>query len=259
MKTYYLDYVRNKYKKCYGGEYRDCQKARADSFSKTEMDEIVQWGYDDPSLDRNLVDTDFYRDVKSWFDNKTHGYYAWKSFIIYDLMCQISEGDLIVYWDCNPMFAEFNCSFVPAIKQIVDNYDMIAGLQFGMKQIEWTKHDCFNIMGCTNKKYWKGRRQVQASWTIWKKTPRNMDIVKEFFKWSQNENVIRGDLESISDKESSRLITHRHDQSILTNLAVKHNCNVICSKRSGLKLNSNHGKDLGKIMCNFERARVIQL
>ena len=43
-------------------------------------------GHDDPSLDRNLVDTDFYNKVKVWNDRHLHGYYAWKPFIIYDLL-----------------------------------------------------------------------------------------------------------------------------------------------------------------------------
>jgi hypothetical protein len=114
-------------------------------------------------------------------------------------------------------------------------------------------------MNCKDKKYWKGRRQIQASWTIWKKTKHTQNIIRDFFNFSKNENIIRCDLESITGKESTQFLEHRHDQSILTNLAVKHNCNVVCSKQSGIKLSSNHGKDLQKIMCNFEKAKIIQL
>ena len=255
MKTYYLDYVRNKYKKCYGGEYRDCQKARADSFNKTEMDEIVQWGYDDPSLDRNLVDTDFYNKVKVWNDRHLHGYYACKPFIIYDLLQTVEDGDVVVYWDCNPLFSKFNCSFLPAIDYYMEVYDYIAGLQFGLKQRDWTKPECFDLMGCNHKKYWKGRKQIQVAWSLWKKTPKTLEFVSEWLHWCLQENVIAHDINA----NIGQMGAHRWEQSILTNLAVKHNSNVVCSKRSGLKLNSNHGKDLGKIMCNFERARVIQL
>ena len=87
--------------------------------------------------------------------------------------------------------------------------------------------------------------------------------LKLYFKglvdFSKNENIIRCDLESITGKESTQFLEHRHDQSILTNLAVKHNCNAVCSKQSGIKLSSNHGKDLQKILCNFEKAKIIQL
>ena len=109
MKTYYLDYVRDSGKAtCYGGTYAEVQTARAESFSVTDIDEIVQWGYDDSSKERNIVDMDFYDEVKLWFDNKMHGYYAWKPYVIYELLNSINDGDLIVYWDCNPMFPTFN-------------------------------------------------------------------------------------------------------------------------------------------------------
>ncbi len=78
MKVFYLDYVRDGGNPtCYGSSYGEVQKERANSFDVTEIDEIVQWGYSDSKLDRNIVDTEFYQDVSPCFDNIMHGYYAW--------------------------------------------------------------------------------------------------------------------------------------------------------------------------------------
>ena len=269
MKTYYLDYVRNKYKTCYGGDFRDCQKARADSFHKTEMHEIVQWGFDNPALDRNIVDTDFYNKIKVWYDRHLLGYYAWKPFVIYDLLKTIKDGDVVIYWDCNPLFSKFNCSFIPAIDYYLGEYDYIAGLQYGVKQRDWTKPECFDLMGCTHKKYWLGRRQIQCAWSLWKKTPKTLELVSEWLHWCLQENVIAHDVNANKNKSQLRGILreirgtfggkHRHDQSILTNLAVKHNSNVVCCRQSSVKLSGNAGKDVRQIMCNFEKVKVIQL
>lgn len=257
MKVFYLDYVRDSgSSNCYGGSYSEVQQERANSFDATEIDEIVQWGYDDVRLDRNIIDTEFYQDVKPWFDNKMHGYYAWKPFVIYELMSSINEGDIIIYWDCNPLFPIFKKSYRPLLENFNDNYEMFAGLQMQAKHIQFTKRDCFELMGCSDKKYWKGRRQVQASWSIWKKTPKTMKIIAEWLHWSKNENVIRCDIESKSGDERDFFKGHRHDQSLITNLSIMHNCSVVSAKQSGWRLRNNNGKDLNWLCNNFKKCVI---
>ena len=78
---------------------------------------------------------------------------------------------------------------------------MIAGLEvFGLLHRNWTKRDCFELMGCTDRKYTINRKQIQASWSIWKKTPKTIKVVTDWLKWCKNENVIRHDIDSICGK-----------------------------------------------------------
>ena len=258
MKVFYLDYVRDSGNPtCYGSSYGEVQKERANSFDVTEIDEIVQWGYNDPKLDRNIVDTEFYQDVKPWFDNKMHGYYAWKPFVIYELMSRINDGDIIVYWDCNPLFPVFKKSYRPLLENFNDNYEMFSGLEMQAKHSHWTKRDCFELMKCSDKKYWKGRKQIQATWSIWKRTSNSIKIVQDWMEWCKDENVVRCDVEQLSNKPNFRgFKEHRWDQSILTNISVKHSCSVVSAKQSGWRLRNNNGKNLNWLCDNFKKCTI---
>jgi len=223
MKTYYLDFVRRR-ERWYGGYYHICQELRKDSFSITEMDDIVQWGFDDSSRERNLVDTGFYAEFKHFFDNKPHGYFAWKPYIICDLLNSVNDGDVVVYWDCIPLYPKFIGSFLPFLNYVDANFDMVAGVQMDCLHAEWTKRDCFELMECTDRKYWNGTKQVQATWSVWKKTPKTMAVVSEWLHWCKNENVVRCDLDNVCEKPNYKgFKEHRRDQSVLTNLVIKHN------------------------------------
>jgi hypothetical protein len=258
MKTYYLDYVKDAPgNDAYGSTYSLAQNLRKETFAKSEIDEIIQWGYDDTSKERNLVDTEFYKQVKTWFDNKMNGYFAWKPFIIHDLLTNINDGDIVVYWDCIPKFPKFDASFGNFLEYVNENYEMIAGLQTRAIHTQYTKHDCFELMKCTDNKYFK-RKQIQASWSIWKKTPKTMKILTEWVKWCKNENVVRCDLPNVTGNcKFEKKVEHRWDQSILTNLAVKYQCTIINARKSNWKLAGNRGKNLNRANryneCVFEK------
>jgi len=269
MKTYYLDYTRNDYgenwrykaersaQEAKVSSYTEVQSLRKKLFELTEMDEIVQWGFDDKKQDRNIVDTEFYKERKDWFKRHCHGYYAWKPYIIYDLLQNINENDMVVYWDCNPIYPYFTCSFKPFLTYVDENYEMLVGLQqFGLVQPRWTKPECFDLMGCTDKKYTKhGCKQIQATWSIWKKTPKTVEFVSEWLYWCLQENVVAHDVNA--DKVPGG--RHRWEQSILTNLSVKYKCNAMASRRSGIRLASHLGKNLDRIAKNYEKCRYIKL
>lgn len=264
MKTYYVDYIRDdtsddrRYKSEVGIDllYSDVQKIRAETFEKSQIDEIVQWGFNDSTKERNLVDTDLYKEKKPWFDKHNHAYWSWKPYIINEALESANDGDIVVYWDCNPIYPKFTKSFIPFLEYINDNYEMVAGLeQFGLVHRKYTKSDCFELMGCTDEKYTKGRRkQIQASWSVWKKTPKTMEVVNDWLYWCKNENVVACDVENICGKpNASKFLGHRRDQSVLTNIAVTHKCPVIASRFSKIKLSSWFGKNLNKIAHNYEK------
>ena len=254
MKTYYLDYCRDRRK--YRTTFRKTQQERENSFPISEMDEIVQWGYDDASLERNIVDTDFYQETRNWIGNKRSGYYAWKPYIIYDLLNSIDDGDIVVYWDCNPFCPKFNQSFMPFLNYVDENFDMVVPSPKRFLHIEWTKRDCFELMGCTDEKYTSSANsQIQATWSIWKKTPKTMDAVSDWLYWSKNENVIRCDLTNICGKDNFQgFNNHRHDQSVLTNIVIKHKCTIV-SYGKNMRVGRRKIKDIHVYSDNYAKCK----
>ena len=70
--------------------------------------------------------------------------------------------------------------------------------------------------------YWNAT-QVEAGIVVVKKTERSKKIVEEWLEYSKNENIIT-DIPNVSGKENfSCFVDHRHDQSIISNLAKKYN------------------------------------
>lgn len=266
MKTHYLDYARDdesnswRYKST-GVSYTEVQKIRNETFSVSNIDTIEQWGFNSDDREYNLKNTDFYQEKKDWFKISPHAFFSWKPYIILNKLERINDNDILVYWDCNPIYREFTGDWTPFLKNIYENLDMIAGLEvFGLLHRNWTKRDCFELMGCTDRKYIINRKQIQASWSVWKKTPKTIKVVTDWLKWCKNENVIRHDIDSICGKPeyipSGGYFRHARDQSVLTNIAVTHNCNVISSRHSGLRLNSYFGKNLDKIANNYTRCAI---
>ena len=86
----------------------------------------------------------------------------------------------------------------------------------------YTKRDCFILMKCDNEKYWESI-QVEAGIIVVKKTEYSIKIVDEWLEWCKNENILT-DIPNICGKDNfSCFIDHRHDQSVLSNLAKKYN------------------------------------
>jgi hypothetical protein len=68
--------------------------------------------------------------------------------------------------------------------------------------------------------------QVDASYQLFKKTPRVIEFLKEYDSYCSNENII-SDLPNITQPNLPQFKDHRHDQSILSLMAVKHNIELL--------------------------------
>jgi hypothetical protein len=77
------------------------------------------------------------------------------------------------------------------------------------------------MMDCDDEKYYNAP-QVDASYQVYKKTDKVMEFLEEYKKFCSNENII-SDLPNITKGNLQGFIDHRHDQSVLSLLAAKHN------------------------------------
>ena len=75
-------------------------------------------------------------------------------------------------------------------------------------------------MNCDEQKYYDAP-QIDASYQVYKKCDFVMDFLNEYLKYSENENIIT-DAPNITLPNLPEFIDHRHDQSILSNMAVKY-------------------------------------
>jgi hypothetical protein len=185
------------------------------------FDEIINVGPED-------IEKEFFEENKNIFNNQRgYGYWLWKSYFIRRALEFIDYGDILMYVDAGNEFINNPDS----IFSLLDYEDLILfknrdGNPNGDIWINsmWTKADCFNLMECNSDKY-KNGYQVDGSYIIIKKTDRSISFIDEYLKFSCNENII-SDLPNITGDNEIDFKDHRHDQSILSLLAIKHNINL---------------------------------
>ena len=150
------------------------------------------------------------------------GFWAWKPVVVLSRLNEVEDGDIVVYHDCGRAF--YNYKFTENIKPLVDkviNEHGGVGVAFGhWHHKEYTKTECFNVMGCTDS-YYKDSHQAVATWHIWKKQPISFEILHTWKIWNFHHSEIITDKGADKKDQPAGYHGHRHDQSILTNIILK--------------------------------------
>lgn len=175
-----------------------------------------------------LVGTDFYKENKEILDmDRGGGYWLWKPYCILQALDSVFYGDYVMYLDSGDIITGDLRSFV-----LNSGRDMI--LTKGVHQQQyWTKRDCFTHMGCDTKEY-KEAIQLEAGIFVCKKTDDTIRFVQEWLDWCKQKEVVT---DMPFRDEISGFKDHRHDQSILTNLAVKYKVYVSDEMREFVRCN----------------------
>jgi hypothetical protein len=171
------------------------------------FDKCIEWHRSD------LGELDQYRVMT---EHKGAGYWLWKPWIILQTLKNMDEDDLLFYCDAG-------CSFLRNAQQYLDlctNSNSVVLFEGGHANYKYTKGDCFALMGCDESYY--NRLQLTASFQIARKTDFAISFYEEFFEYAKDERILTDIPNQVMDNLSG-FIDHRHDQSILTNLAIKHN------------------------------------
>lgn len=203
-----------------------------------KLDEIASKFFILNSYNRDwLITTDFYLKNKPILDlHRGGGYWLWKPFIILETLSKMEYGDILFYLDCGDIFTGGLYDF---LKKYFDNSNIDSLLTYGgqNKQKWYTKRDTFSLMGCDEEKYHE-HIQLEAGMICFKKTDNIINIVNEWLLYCTNPNIST-DIKNITGPNFNDFIDHRHDQSILTNLAIKYNLNINNLLRQYITCNVN--------------------
>ncbi len=168
-----------------------------------------------------LITTDFYKENKEILDMpRGGGYWLWKPYIILDAMSKIEDNDVLMYVDAGD---EIYGNIVNSIASYINNHEYIItnfSGQRGANKVA-TKRDCFVLMNCDEEKY-HNIPQIEAGVLVFKKTEYMILFINEWLSYCKNKNIIT-DIPNEHGNNLEGFVDHRHDQSILTNLTVRHN------------------------------------
>lgn len=144
------------------------------------------------------------------------GYWLWKPYFIYKALLHAQNGDYVIYSDAG-------VEFVASVNEIISRMDEdIFFFTNGWPHIEWCKMDVlktilpeFKIDGTE-----RNIKQIQASVIFFRVSQKTRDFVKEWLLYSQMPGFIADEASKIPNYKT--FAEHRHDQAILTCVALKH-------------------------------------
>ncbi|WP_448212781.1 hypothetical protein [Colwellia sp. MEBiC06753] len=170
----------------------------------------------------DLVKTPFYRDNRDVLDEpRGAGYWAWKPFYILECMKHVPDGDFVIYHDCGFGYRFKQFIYPKLLLTFADQFGAVPGIfipEHGANK-RWTKQIVFQQLGC-NQGYFKNKPQIQATFSIWKNTAENRDFIESWLAACVDRSLVTDDVIAGVDNDLE-FIEHRHDQSLLTLLALK--------------------------------------
>jgi hypothetical protein len=158
--------------------------------------------------------------------SKGFGWYSWKPHIIHQAMLSADDGDLIVYQDVGrrePILITHPLSFWNNFFD-QSGQDCVPGVaipRWGPNRL-WTKKRAFDALGLNAPAHLE-KPQIQASWSVWRKSPATLSFVAEWADLSTRRDLIGGDLPDGQEGECPGFVEHRWDQSLLTLLTWRGN------------------------------------
>lgn len=219
MKKTFITYSNDKFK-----EYQN----RLTKQSEQLFDNIIEYG---PEW---LMNTDFYEENKEILDQKQGaGYCLWKPYIILETLKGMDDGDILFYLDSADTYTNGVIDFLVSYFSNENNEILLTGGAYPNK--DWTKRDCFILMDCDNERF-HNQIQIEAGVIALKKTDRIMEILNEWLEFSKDKHIITF-MDNIHGDNLPGFKEHRYDQSVLTNLAVKHNLTISKAIRQFVKCN----------------------
>jgi hypothetical protein len=166
---------------------------------------------------QNLESTDFYQENKQILDESTGaGWWIWKPYFILETLKSSNEGDFIIYCDCGDMFS-------PGLKSYVENTvtedDQCLLLVGNNINGQYTKRDCFIKMNCDEQDY-HNSNQLEVGFMVWKVCEESIKTVSEWLEFCTDSQIINNDASTLGE-ELDGFVSHRNDQSVLTNIAIR--------------------------------------
>jgi hypothetical protein len=200
-------------------DYLAQQRAVVASAHQAGVTGVAAW-------DRAMLErTDFYAAHREVLDRrKGGGLWLWKPYLIARELQRLDPGDFLVYSDCGYPWRPLviRQSLQPLLQWCATrNAGVLPGVyvpRHGPNR-RWTKHECFVTMRCDEEPYWR-QPQIQATFSVWQKCALAEDLVAEWLQWCVQPAALSDEKLLPGVREYPDFVEHRHDQSILTNLAL---------------------------------------
>ncbi len=188
------------------------------SLANGDIDEFIRYTIEDLKINN------FYQENQRILSKPLGaGYWIWKPFIILQTMEQIDEGDIVLYTDAGMRVMDSLLSLFKITETSKDKRMLFAlTMNYGThRHSEYTKRDCFILMGQDEEKYWNAR-MLNAAFSLWMKTQKNIDFLTEWMNYMKDSRIVTYEPNVCGKPNLPDYIDHRHDQAVLSLLSLKY-------------------------------------
>jgi hypothetical protein len=152
------------------------------------------------------------------------GLWLWKPAIILDALGSVPDGDVVIYTDAGMDIV----SNPNRLIRLVDSHPIaLFGHSPGSQgkprhlQRHWTKRDCFVLLDADTPQYWD-QPQLIGGIQIYRNGPQARAFVAAWLEACSDPRVMTDGGHVTGKDNFEGFVAHRHDQSILTIMAVRH-------------------------------------
>lgn len=144
------------------------------------------------------------------------GYWLWKPYLVLQSLNQMSDGDFLLYTDAgvdiaadpSSIFSEIGSTDVAVFRQ----HEPLA---------YWTKRDAFVLTGADAETYWN-TPILNAAFMAFRASEKSRRLASEWFAYCADRRILTDDDNVCGLPNLPGYKDHRHDQSILSIVAAKH-------------------------------------
>jgi len=163
--------------------------------------------------------TPFYHQNRAILDQpRGVGYWLWKPFIINEALNSLSDGDIVIYIDAGARIID---SLNPLLSLCTEEQPILLFGNGNHANSMWTKRDTFVLMDCDTESYWHGL-PCDAACCVFRRSPLAIQFVQEWLTFCCDERILTDRPNTSGKKNFHDFIEHRHDQSVLSLLALKY-------------------------------------
>lgn len=174
----------------------------------------------------NDIESEFYEQNKSILSqSRGSGYWLWKPYFIKKVMDSINDNDIVFYVDAGNIFIN-DPSFLYehfSLNNGIILFDNRDGMKYGEAAQNFIscKKDSFVIMECDKEEFINGVH-LNGSYQVYQKNKNSLEFINEYLNYCKIEKLITDTPNEFGDNYSG-YYEHRHDQSVLSLLAIKKN------------------------------------
>lgn len=169
---------------------------------------------------RNNIPQKYIEEHKTIFSYKRGaGLWLWKPYVIWDALSKLRENDWLFYCDSGSVVIR---SIHHLISCAEENRTPILLVEQPLLNRQFTKRETIECMGLID----NNENQLLGGYVLVKKCDKAISIIEEWLRGCEHEDWLSPNHFHPEIEESADFFSHREDQSVLTNIAIKRNLPV---------------------------------